>query len=156
MGYTISWAPLRFSDFTYAGITDLLPKVISPDCKVTIGPRGFSIGNDEDNRIYFPKNEPRCCWEKTNRDPYGREAMKALILMVEYGVTVGLDHDDSDMTWFLEALDAVNAVWPLISYENQKKYFVELRQKKLTLQGLPYPPRPQGLPCPTQETGPVA
>jgi hypothetical protein len=73
--------------------------------------------------------------------------MKALILMVEYGVTTGLDHDDSDMSWFLEALDAVNTVWPLISYENQKKYFIELGQKKLTQQESP---------CPTQETGPAA
>ena len=156
MGYTISWAPLRFSDFTYAGITDLLPKVISEDCKVTIGPNGFSIGNDENNRIYFPKDDPRWCWEKTNREPYGREAMKALILMVEYGVTVGLDHDDTDMTWFLEALDAVNIVWPLVTYEKQKKYFSELSEKKLSQQGLPCPPRPQGLPCPIQGTGPAA
>ena len=147
MGYTISWAPLRFSDFTYAGITELLPKIISPDYKVTIDPHGFSIGNDEDNRIYFPKNNARWFWEKTNRQPYGREAMKALILMVEYGVTVGLDHDDSDMSWFLEALDAVNTLWPLISYENQKKYFIELGQKKLTLQESP---------SPTLETSPAA
>jgi len=135
MGYTISWAPLRFSDFTYAGITEILPKIISEDSKLTIGPHGFSIGNDDDNRIYFPKDEPRWCWEKTNRKPYGREAMKALILMVEYGVTTALDHDDTDMTWYLNALDAVNSVWPLISYENQKKYFIDLAQKKLMLQG---------------------
>jgi hypothetical protein len=133
MGYTISWAPLRFTHFTYLGITELLPKIISEECKVSIGPHGFSIGNDEDC-VYFPKDEPRWCWEKTNRKPYGREAMKALILMVEYGVTTALDHDDTDMTWYLNALDAVNMVRPLVSYENQKKYFIELAQKKLTLQ----------------------
>jgi len=146
MGYTLSWTPLRFSDFTYQGIVSLLPKVISPDCKLTVDANGFTIGDDEDNSVYFPKDAPRFCWEKTNRLPYGREAMKALILMAEYGVTTGLDHDDSDMTWYLEALEAVHAVWPLVSYESQKKYFVELGKKRAILES----------PRPTLEIDPAA
>lgn len=146
MGYTISWTPLRFSDFTYLGILDILPKIISPEYKITVDANGFKIGNSDNESIYFPRYFSHWSWEKTNREPYGREAMKALILMVEYGVTTHLDHDDSDMTWFLEALETVHEIWPLISYENQKRYFAELGKRKL-IQESPYP---------IQETSPVA
>jgi len=53
--------------------------------------------------------------------------MRALILMVEHGVTFNLNHDDADMTWYLEALEAVHAVRPLASYEQQKEYFINLQ-----------------------------
>jgi hypothetical protein len=56
--------------------------------------------------------------------------MMALILMVEYGVTQNLNHDDTNMTWYLEALEEVHAKYPLVSYQQQKKYFVELEIKK--------------------------
>jgi len=131
MGYTISWTPLRFSDFTYLGILEILPKIILPEYKITIDAGGFRIGNSDDECVYFARHVSPYCWEKTNREPYGREVMKALILMVEYGVTTHLDHDDSDMTWYLEALEAVHMAWPLISYENQKRYFIELGKTKL-------------------------
>ena len=49
--------------------------------------------------------------------------MKTLILMVEYGVAEDLAHDDTDMSWFLEALEEVHAIHYLVSYESQKAYF---------------------------------
>jgi hypothetical protein len=56
--------------------------------------------------------------------------MKALILMVEYGVTENLSHDDTDMSWFLEALEDVDAKHSLTSYKWQKMYFTELGRVK--------------------------
>ena len=126
MGYTISWNPLRFTDFTYCTVTTLLPKIIDPS-KIQITSWGFSIGEDIDNRVPFVRDGQQTPWEKTNREPYTKDAMKALILMVEFGVTFNLNHDDTDMTWYLEALEEVHAKHPLVSYQQQKIYFTDLR-----------------------------
>lgn len=87
---------------------------------------GFVIG-EEDDCVAFSRRDGTP-WEKTNRLPYTKEAMKALIIMVEYGVTRNLDHDDADMTWYLEALEFVHAKHPLASYEHQKEYFILLKK----------------------------
>jgi hypothetical protein len=58
--------------------------------------------------------------------------MKALILMVEFGVTQNLNHDDDSMAWYLTALDEIHAVVPLASYDMQKRYFIDLEDKKRT------------------------
>jgi hypothetical protein len=129
MGYTISWYPLRFTDFTYTNILDLLPKIIDPSM-IHIQSWGFSIGGDCDNRVPFFRDGKQSPWEKTNRLPYTKEAMKALILMVEFGVTLHLDHDDNSMAWYLEALEDVHAKHPLVSYDQQKTYFIDLQAKK--------------------------
>lgn len=125
MGYTISWMPLRFTDFTYNAILQIVPKIISPDCGLRIEHWGFVIGNGDNDNVPFRRDGAQTPWEKTNRLPYTKEAMKALIVMVEYGATENLDHDDSDMSWYLEALDEVHAIHPLQSYELQKRYFLE-------------------------------
>jgi hypothetical protein len=127
MGYTISWNPLRFTEFTYTTVMKLLPKIIDPS-KIHINPWGFSIGENEDNRVPFVRDGHQTPWDKTNRQPYTKDAMKALILMVEFGVTFDLNHDDSDMTWYLEALEEVHAKHPLVSYEQQKMYFLDLNR----------------------------
>ena len=125
MGYTISWNPLRFTEFTYATVIKLLPKIIDPS-KIHMNPRRFSIGGDIDNRVPFVRDGHQTPWDKTGREPYTKDAMKALILMVEFGVTFNLNHDDTDMTWYLEALEEVHAIHSLVSYEQQKMYFTRL------------------------------
>jgi hypothetical protein len=52
--------------------------------------------------------------------------MKALIVMVEFGAATNLGHDDSDMSLYIKALDSVNAIHKLVSYEAQKKYFTSV------------------------------
>jgi hypothetical protein len=44
--------------------------------------------------------------------------------MVEYDVTDELAHDDRDTMNYLEALEEVNAKFPLVSYNDQKRYFL--------------------------------
>jgi len=130
MGYTISWEPMRFTDVTYKNIITLLPRILSYGTLFRIERWGFILGTSESNSISFSRDGNQMCWEKTNRDPYTKEAMKALILMVEYGVTQNLDHDDTSMAWYLEALEEVHAKHPLASYDQQKKYFIDLEIKK--------------------------
>ena len=132
MGYTIRWQPLHFTDFSYNNVITTLPKVLRNSTELTQMPWGFIVGdNDTHENVAFGREEPYLfCWSKTNRLPYTKEAMKALILMVEFGVTEGLDHDDMSMAIYLEALNEVNEKHPLKSYELQRKYFTDLETRK--------------------------
>lgn len=135
MGYTISWDPLRFTDTTYKTVITLLPKILHSTTTCKVESWGFVITDSESeyadyDSIAFCRDGNQSPWEKTNRHPYTKEAMKALILMVEYGVTQNLDHDDDSMAWYLEALEEVHEKHTLVSYQQQKKYFVELEIKK--------------------------
>ena len=133
MGYTISWHPMRFTDFTYQSVVDAVKRVLSPGFSLGQESWGFIISDDansNDSIGFLRDGQHQTCWEKTNRRPYTMETMKALIIMVEFGVTLNLDHDDEDMTWYIDALVAVNEKYPLESYERQKQYFMELEAKK--------------------------
>ena len=123
MGYTVSWHQLQFSEFTYQSVLRLIRKMIHPSTTMWPQEGGFAIGASQYDRASIQRNHPYIGFVKTNRLPYTKEFMKALILMVEFGAAEDLRHDDSDQTLFLEALDEVNAVHALASYEQQKAYF---------------------------------
>jgi hypothetical protein len=129
MGYTVSWEPARFTDYTYNNVITVLQKVLTPGRIFRLEKWGFVIGDNENDSMGFSRDGQQMCWEKTNRLPYTKDVMKALILMVEFGVTQNLNHDDDSMAWYLTALDETHAVVPLASYEMQKRYFVELEQR---------------------------
>ena len=128
MGYTAQWEPLHWTEFTYRTVVDALPTILSGPYRLESW--GFSIGPDVNNCTPFLRSGFDVCWDKTNRQPYTKDVMRALVLMVEYGVTSGLNHDDADMTWYLEALEDVHAARPLASYEQQKEYFLTLNQQE--------------------------
>lgn len=121
MGYTVTWEQLSFSDFTYNNILELVPKVIQSNFVITEW--GFIIGDSNDDSSCIERNPTQMTFTKTNRYPYTKDFMKALILMVEFGAAKNLNHDDSDMSIYLNALEEVQAIHPLISYEQQKTYF---------------------------------
>lgn len=125
MGYTIDWEQLYFSEFTYNNILKSIPKLIQSNY-FTIYEWGFVIGDNIDSSSCIERNPTQCTFTKTNRDPYTKDFMKVLILMVEFGAARRLNHDDTSMKMFLEALDEVHAIHPLISYEQQKAYFMSL------------------------------
>jgi hypothetical protein len=125
MGYTVQWEQLPFSDFTYNNIIKLIPKVIQSKLVITEGE--FTIG-DSDASSSIERNPTHITLRKTNRLPYTKDFMKALILMVEFGAAKDLTHDDSDMSMFLNALDEVHGIHPLVSYEEQKAYFITLNK----------------------------
>ena len=124
MGYIVDWQQLPFSDFTYNNILKLIPKVIQS--KLVITGWGFIIGDSDNDSSCIERNPTNMTFTKTNRLPYTKDFMKALILMVEFGAAKNLNHDDSDMSIYLNALEEVNAIHPLISYEQQKTYFKDL------------------------------
>ena len=121
MGYTVDWEQLPFSEFTYNNILKLIPKVIQS--KFVITGWGFIIGQSDDNSSCIERNPTQMTFTKTNRNIYTKDFMKALILMVEFGAAKNLNHDDYDMSIYLNALEEVHAIHPLISYEQQKTYF---------------------------------
>jgi hypothetical protein len=121
MGYTVTWEQLSFSDFTYNNILELVPKVIQSNFVITEW--GFIIGDSIDDSSCIERNPTQMTFTKTNRYPYTKDFMKALILMVEFGAAKNLNHDDSDMSIYLNALEEVQTIHPLISYEQQKTYF---------------------------------
>lgn len=124
MGYTVSWEQLPFSDYSYNNVLILLPKVIKSQCKVK--PWGIVIGPTDDSCSCVERYPTMMTFSKTNRDPYTKDFMKLLILMVEYGAAQNLRHDDTDMTIYLEALEEVHTVHQLGSYYMQKTYFSSL------------------------------
>ena len=126
MGYTVSWEQLHFSDFTYNNVLKLIPKVIQST--FVIHDWGFTIGESEDDVSCIERNPTQITGTKTNRLPYTKDFMKALILMVEFGAAQNLDHDDKDMSIYLNALENVNNIYPLNSYELQKAYFLNLNR----------------------------
>jgi hypothetical protein len=121
MGYTVSWQQNPFTSYTYVNVLKVLPAVVS------VGIRreswGFIVGNDVNHCVAIERVPTQMTFVKTNRDPYTKDVMKTLILMVEFGAAEELMHDDTDMTWFIEALEEVHAVNPLVSYWMQKAYF---------------------------------
>ena len=125
MGYTVHWEQRPFSDFTWSNLLKLVPKVIA--CKFTRTTWGFVLTEDDDSSVYIEQNPSQITAQKTNRLPITKDLMKTLILMVEFGAAQELNHDDNDMSMFLNALDEVNSIHPLVSYEEQKAYFLSLK-----------------------------
>jgi len=129
MGYTIGWTQYAFTDYTYNNVVSLVPRVIKAPTTFRLESWGFVVGIDDDNSFCVERRPTQMTFCKTNRMPYTLDAMKALILMVEFGAAAELVHDDNSMTWYLTALDNVHAVVPLASYEMQKAYFLSLHNK---------------------------
>jgi len=123
MGYTVSWEQLPFSDVTYKIVTTLAQKVVNS--KFRLESWGFVIGENENDSAPVERYPTQMTFVKTNRLPYTKDLMKVLILMVEYGAAKNLDHDDNSMALYLSALEELNATHPLISYDDQKAYFIQ-------------------------------
>jgi hypothetical protein len=130
MGYTISWRQKPFTKYSYNNVIKLTPKVINPNMKLRVEPWGIVIGSGDET---FPisKENTWLNFDKTNREPYTKDCMKLLIVMVEFGACEDLDHDDTDMSLYLEALEEVNAIHPLFSYELQKDYFMQKKKENV-------------------------
>jgi hypothetical protein len=125
MGYMVHWEQLHFSDFTWSNVLKLVPKVVN--CQFLQTEWGFVLSTSDDNSAYIERYPTQITGSKTNRLALTKELMKTLILMVEFGAAKGLDHDDSDMSMFLNALEEVHDIHPLMSYEEQKAYFLSVK-----------------------------
>lgn len=130
MGYWVNWTQYHFTNYTYSNVVKLTEQVVKT--KLRLEQWGFVIGDDVDNSACIERYPSMPTGTKTNRMPYTKDLMKALIIMVEFGAAEALTHDDSDMSWFLEALDYVHAVRPLESYDLQKAYFLSTEGVKVS------------------------
>lgn len=126
MGYTVHWEQLPFTDFTWNNLLKLVPKVIQ--CKFTRTEWGFVLSESDDDSACIEQYPTQITGSKTNRRPYTKDLMKTLILMVEFGAAINLNHDDADMSMFLNALDELYGIYPLVSYEQQKGYFLSVNK----------------------------
>ena len=116
--YSVEWEQLPFSDFTWLNVIKLVPKVVK--CDFTWTYHSFNLdSNTTIERI--PRN---FTVRKTDRLPYTKDLIKCLILMVEFGAAKNLKHSDYDNKIFIDALDEVNMIHPLVSYNEQKNYFM--------------------------------
>jgi hypothetical protein len=120
MSYTVSWEQLAFTDLTWSSLLKLLPKVVK--CRFIPTAWDFTLKEGEDT-VRVERYPPKYIFSKTSEIPFTKDLMKTLVLMVEFGGARGLKYDDTDMSMFLNALDEVQAIRPLDSYQEQKKYF---------------------------------
>ena len=126
MGYMVHWEQLPFSYFTWNNLLKLVPKVIH--CSFMRTEWGFVLSESEDDTVCIEQIPTQITGAKTNRLPFTKDLMKTLILMVEFGAAQTLDHDDADMCMYLNALEEVNEIHPLVSYEMQKQYFLHVEK----------------------------
>jgi len=122
MGYMVHWEQLPFSDFTWSNVLKLVPNIIN--CNFTQTTWGFVLSESEDDSACIERYPTQITGSKTNRLPFTKDLMKTLILMVEFGAAQNLSHDDTDMSMYLNALDEVHSIHYLVSYDQQKEYFL--------------------------------
>ena len=124
MGYTVGWEQLPFSAYTYNNVITLVPTLIDPNTPFKVTSWGFVIGPSIDDCTAIERVPTQMTFSKTNRMPYTKDVMKALIVMVEFGAAHNLVHDDISNAAYIEALEEVHAQHPLLSYDQQKAYFI--------------------------------
>lgn len=124
MAYTVSWEQLAFSDYTWSSVLKLVPKVVK--CLFIPTKWDFTLKKGEDS-VRIERYPPQYVYSITPSILFAKDLIKALIVMVEFGGAKILKGDNKDMTIFLKALDEVQAIYNLASYEEQKAYFLSLK-----------------------------
>jgi hypothetical protein len=122
MEYTITWEPLQITEYSYASVVRLLPKVVSSTTIIKVEHWGFTITSSSSELFYFNRGglQKQKPWFKTSSVLFIKEVIKALLLMVEYGVVQKLDFEGITRSTYLEMLELVNSVHPLTSVSRQK------------------------------------
>jgi hypothetical protein len=113
--YTIYWNHRVLPDFMYNTFLSLLPAILNPETEFEITPWGFTLGGERG--VYI---EDRACLAyATVYQVVLPDLLKVLVLMVEFGAVSDLTYD-VPFSEFLLALERVNSMYPLSSYEKQK------------------------------------
>ena len=113
--YTIYWNQEVLPQYMYNTFLSLLPPLLNPETEFEITPWGFTLGGERG--VYFERR-PGLSYA-TTYDTYLADVFKVLILMVEFGAASKLLYD-APASEFLLALEQVNSIYPLSSYEKQK------------------------------------
>lgn len=123
MASTVTWEQLAFSDYTWSSVLKLVPKVVT--CKFIPTKWDFILKEGVDS-IRVERYPPQYVYTMTYSDPFLTNLIKTLILMVEFGAAKILKPDNKDISIYLDALDEVQNICQLASYEEQKAYFSSL------------------------------
>jgi hypothetical protein len=122
MGYTVYWVAKPVDGVTMTEWINAVRTVIDPTLKIHYEQGSLTIlGTSEPFYATLDCSGIRTC--TTGNQPYTADCMKAMVLMVEYGLATEIFADD--MEGFMGALEAVNSLIPLQTYEAQKTYFEE-------------------------------
>jgi hypothetical protein len=124
MSYTVSWEQLAFTDSTWSSVLDLVPKVVM--CKFIPTKWDFILRQAKDS-LRIERYPPQYLSSMTTTIPFAKDIIKTLILMVEFGAAKILKSDGNDISVILNALDQVHSIYHLASYEQQKAYFLTLK-----------------------------
>jgi hypothetical protein len=125
MAYTVSWEQLAFSDYTWSSVLKLVPKVVT--C-MFIPTKWDFILKEGDDKVRVERYPPKYVYSMTTAVPFAKDLIKALIVMVEFGGAKILKGDNKNMSMFLDALEEVNSIYNLVSYEEQKTYFMSVKE----------------------------
>ena len=122
MGYTVYWVAKPVDGVTMTEWINAVRTVIDPILKIHYEQGSLTIlGTSEPFYATQDCTGIRLC--KTDNQPYTADCMKAMVLMLEYGLATEIFADNMD--GFTGALEAVNTIIPLQTYEAQKRYFEE-------------------------------
>lgn len=123
MEYTVTWEQLAFSDYTWSSVLKQIPKVVT--CKFIKTLWDFIL-KEGDDKVRVERYPPQYVYTMTYSEPFVKDLIKALILMVEFGGAKIMTPDDRDMSIYLDALDEVHSICRLTSYEQQRDYFLSV------------------------------
>jgi hypothetical protein len=113
--YTIYWNQEVLPHYMYNTFLSLLPPILNPKTEFEITPWGFTLGGE---RGVYVEHRKTLAYTKVY-DVHLTDLFKVLILMVEFGAASKLMYD-APASEFLLALEQVNTIYPLSSYEKQK------------------------------------
>jgi hypothetical protein len=115
---TIHWKQKLVSEFMYNTFLSLVPSLLNPETQFERTPWGFTLGGERG--VYI---ERRACLDYARvGQPYTRDLLRVLVLMVEFGAAMNI-RCDGITAEYLTALEEVHTMYPLMTYEQQKQPF---------------------------------
>jgi hypothetical protein len=128
MGYTIYWTQKQLDANAMERLRNLLQRVMNP-ARVAVSARddALVVADREGRGESFVAYRNHAGWRfcKTYRDPYTADIMRACICLYEVNGCYDISADDVPEQ-FLAELEAVHALSPLTTYEEQRGYFRRL------------------------------
>lgn len=113
---TIHWKQKLVSEFIYNTFLSLVPSILNPETPFEKTPWGFTLGGERG--VYIERRA--CLAYATAGQPYVRDLLRVLVLMVEFGLASNLYGHISPE--YLVALEEVHRMYPLSSYQVQKAF----------------------------------
>lgn len=130
MGFTVYWSRQPVLNSVFERFKTLLPDMLEHSTVQNTVSEVILVPTDDTQspeRFWTRDGSSGFAFAKTSRTSYTTDVMRACILMVELKMAslTSLSNDDETAFSWLEQLQAVNRHFPLQSYEEQAKYFLQ-------------------------------